>query len=203
MRSPNTPDAYPCLVKSTPDQPQSRRRTLSGLVLAAIVLSACEKQSVLNSKDARAILPSVLPGDPVSGSGLLVNVAATFHDESGPANLNDLFLVINDPSKGVDGTAGCAIWCNRKSAELFLLDDAGKNWLTLRNGAGHTLRNSQCAVSPDTTGLAEEAGNLKWVTSITFSRRFPGLKKVWAKATNRQNHESNFTMLGTWIVSDQ
>jgi hypothetical protein len=145
--------------------------------------------------------PKVITGTPLSGSGNTLTTAVLFHDDVGQTNISEVFLLVNDPGRGVDGTGGCVVWCQRITRNVYLLDDAGKGWLGPHKlGTQNVLVNQQCLLSLANTNLAESNGELQWVVSLGFSNPFAGSKNIYAKAVNRQKLESNFALLGSWTA---
>jgi hypothetical protein len=157
-----------------------------------------------NTPDGRppGIAPKVVLGTPIAGSGKDLKISAVVHDDSGVSNLVDIFVVTNTTQRGVDGTGGCAVWFRRATDDVFLLNDAGNDWLGPRKlRANAKLTNSQCTVNLDQTQLNEVAGNAQLQASVSFSKKFTGPKNIYIKALNQQKQESNFDQLGTWNVT--
>jgi hypothetical protein len=143
----------------------------------------------------------VIIGTPLSGSGDLLTSAVAFHDDAGQTNISEVFFLVNDPSRGVDGAGACVVWCRRLTGDTYFLDDAGKNWLGPHKlGSKNVLVNHQCLLSLGNTGLSESNGDLQWVVSLGFAKPFAGSKNIYAKAVNRQKLESNFALLGSWTA---
>jgi hypothetical protein len=141
----------------------------------------------------------VVVKSPINGAGNTLSASVFFHDDAGQTNIVDLFLLVNDPVRGVDGTGGCVVWDKRSTGDVYLLDDAGKSWLgPHKAGTKTVLVNSQCLVSMANIGLAERNGDLEWIASIGFSPRFAGQKSVYARAVNGQKQEGKFALLGSW-----
>ena len=146
-------------------------------------------------------VPRIVLGSPIGGAGNTLTASVTFHDDAGQLNLEEFFFLINDPSRGADGTGACVTRYKRSSGDVYLLDDAGKSWLGPHKAGSKTvLVNSQCLVSLANIGLAETNGDLQWVIAVGFSPKFLGIKNVYAKAINRQKLESNFALLGVWTA---
>jgi hypothetical protein len=185
------------------------------LFLAAnLMLIGCGQKSDSDKKPAgdsqpaasapAAGAPKVVRGAPIAGSGPSLKMSPAFHDDSGVSNLVDIFVVTNTKERGVDGTAGCAVWCRRTTDDVYLLNDAGNNWLGPRKlHSSNTLANGQCTLHVDETGLSEVNGNAQLDISVSFSKKFAGPKTVYAKVLNQQKRESNFDLLGTWTVTDR
>jgi hypothetical protein len=186
----------------------TRRRAHFGVLLIAlsVSVSSCHTESS-QPKEAAAQpehspQPKVIVKAPVSGEGHLLNTSVMFHDDAGQLNMTDLYFLINEPARGVDGTGGCVLWERRSTGDIFLLDDAGKRWLGPRKaGSDAVIVNSQCLVSLKNTGLAEVEGDLQMVVSVAFAKKFAGPRRIYAKAVNRQQLESNFTLLGSWTAN--
>ena len=187
---------------------------ISAVLFSAVILAGCgnEARSKKTQPAASATrVDSVSAGPPrlvaaqrISGSGSRIGITATFHDDAGLANIVQLFAVVNIPSRGVDGTKGCAVWCKPETGDLYLLDDVGKNWLGPKKlGANDAIRNGQCQISAKDSSVADSQGNLRWVVAIEFMPPFRGQKDIYAKAVDRQNRESNFSLLGSWNVVTQ
>jgi hypothetical protein len=180
-----------------------------GLFLAAnLMLVGCgpKQESDKKAPDGRPIAaaPKVVLGAPIAGSGKSLKISAVFHDDSGVGNLVDLFVVTNTAQRGVDGTAGCAVWCRRGSDDVYLLNDAGNDWFGPRKlRSNTTLTNGQCTVNLDETQLTEVNGNAQWDIAVSFAKKFAGPKNIYAKALNQQKQESNSDQLGTWNVTDR
>lgn len=182
---------------------------LAALLIAATISSwSCRsepsppKEATVAPPPASRPEPRVIVNAPIAGSGHELNTSVMFHDDAGQLNMTDLYLLINDPARGADGTGGCVVWDRRTTGDVFLLEDAGKKWLgPHKAGSDTVLVNSQCLVSLKNTGLAEVKGDLQWVTSVAFAKPFSGLKQVYAKAANRQHLESNFALLGSWTAN--
>jgi hypothetical protein len=150
------------------------------------------------------IAPKVIPVKAIEGSGKLLKAVAIFHDEAGPSNLAEFYMVINVPARGVDGTAACAVQGHRVTDDVYLLDDTGHKWLGPHKiGSSDVVSNSQCTMNMHDLSLAEVGGNLEWTVSVTFSKNFYGSKSIFAKAINKQKLESNFALLGSWTASAQ
>jgi hypothetical protein len=127
--------------------------------------------------------------------------AVAFHDGASQTNISEVFFLVNDQGRGVDLTGGCVVWCQRLTGDVYLLDDAGKNWLGPHKlGSKDVLVNHQCLVSLSNTGLDESNGDLRWVVSLAFTKPFAGSKNVYAKAVNAQRLDSNFALLGSWTA---
>ena len=152
----------------------------------------------------RKLIPHISPGKTIEGSGKSVRAVAMFHDEAGPGNFAEFYLVINLAVRGVDGKEACAVWCKRPTEEVYLLNDAGNNWFGPRKiGSNDVLENSQCIINLHDVAFAEIGGNLEWKVPVTFNKHFYGLKSIFAKGINKQKLESNFALLGTWTASSQ
>jgi hypothetical protein len=183
---------------------------LAALLMAVTISSwSCRKETSQPKEAATSaappvarLEPTVILSTPLSGSGHELNTSVIFHDDAGQLNMTDLYLLINEPARGADGTGGCVVWDRRTTGDVFLLEDAGKKWLgPHKAGSDTVLVNSQCLVSLKNTGLAEVKGDLQWVTSVAFSKPFSGPKQIYAKAVNRQQRESNFALLGSWTAN--
>jgi hypothetical protein len=185
---------------------RSRRHVLLIVTVVVISTSGCARDaSPTQTADPRNVsttAPRVIVNRPISGSGNLLSTSVMFHDDAGQMNITDVFLLINDPTRGVDGTGGCVAWYQRLTGDVYLLDDGGKSWLgPHKAGSKTTLVNSQCLISMRNSGLVEVNGDLQWVTAVGFSPRFSGPRHIYAKALNRQKQESNFELLGAWSVN--
>jgi hypothetical protein len=157
-----------------------------------------------NPSQAVAVAPKVVSGEPITGSGKSLKAVVTFHDDLGPSNLAEFYMVINVPARGVDGTAACAVWCLRPTEDVYLLNDAAHKWMGPHKiGSSDVVSNTQCAINLHDTGLAEVNGNLVWTVSVDFAKPFYGPKSVFAKAINTQKLESNYSLLGTWTANAQ
>jgi hypothetical protein len=185
-----------------------RARILS-IVPLLVMISGCGSSATTESKSSSAAAtatppsgaPKVIAGTPLSGSGNTLTSAVAFHDDGGQTNISEVFLLVNDPGRGVDGTGGCVVWCQRLTGDVYLLDDAGKSWLGPHKLASRdVLVNHQCLLSLGNTNVAESNGDLQWVVSLGFSKPFAGSKNIYAKAVNQQKLESNFALLGSWTV---
>lgn len=188
------------------------RAKISSIVPLLVMLSGCGNGTTPESKGSSAApgaasttppggVPKVITGTPLSGSGDTLTLAVAFHDDVGQTNISEVFLLVNDPAHGVDGTAACVVWCQRATGDVYLLDDAGKGWLGPHKlGSKNVLVNRQCLLSLSNTNLAESNGDLQWVVSLGFSKPFAGSKSIYAKAVNGQKLESNFALLGSWTV---
>jgi hypothetical protein len=189
-----------------------RAKTLS-IVPLLVMISGCGSSTPTESKSSPAAAtgagsttspsgaPKVIPGTPLSGSGNTLTSAVVFHDDAGQTNISEVFMLVNDPGHGVDGTGGCVVWCQRLTGDVYLLDDAGKGWLGPHKlGSQNVLVNHQCLLSLGNTNVAESNGDLQWVVSLGFAKPFAGSKNVYAKAVNQQKLESNFALLGSWTV---
>jgi hypothetical protein len=163
----------------------TRRRAHFGVLLIAlsVSVSSCHTESS-QPKEAAAQpehspQPKVIVKAPVSGEGHLLNTSVMFHDDAGQLNMTDLYFLINEPARGVDGTGGCVLWERRSTGDIFLLDDAGKRWLGPRKaGSDAVIVNSQCLVSLKNTGLAEVEGDLQMVVSVAFAKKFAGPRRT-------------------------
>jgi hypothetical protein len=179
------------------------------IVPLLLLISACGSSPTTERKSSDATgsmaspsgAPKVVNGTPLSGSGNTLTTAVAFHDDAGQMNVSEVFLLVNDPAHGVDGTGGCIVWCQRLTGDVYLLDDAGKNWLGPHKlGSPNSMVNHQCLLSLGNTNFAEVNGDLQWVVSLGFAKPFTGPKNIYAKAVNRQKLESNFALLGAWTV---
>jgi hypothetical protein len=150
------------------------------------------------------VAPKVIPAKPITGGGKSVKAVATFHDDAGPSNLAEMYMVINTPERGVDGTAACAIQFQSLTDDVYLLDDTGHKWLGPHKiHSSGVISNSQCTLDVHDMALAEAGGNLEWTVSVTFAKHFYGPKSIFAKAINKQKLESNFALLGSWTANSQ
>jgi hypothetical protein len=172
-----------------------------------VVIQGCGSSTTTESKSPSAVAtgrgsaPKVITITPLSGSGSTLTSAVSFHDDAGQMNISEVFLLVNDPGHGVDGTSGCVVWCQRLTGDVYLLDDTGKDWLGPHKlGSQNVLVNHQCLLSLGSTNLAESNGDLQWVVSLGFAKPFAGSKNVYAKGVNKQKLESNFALLGSWTA---
>ena len=183
------------------------RVKILSIISLLVMISGCGSSTTTESKSSSAAAtgtgsgPKVIIGTPLSGSGNALNSAVSFHDDAGQTNISEVFFLVNDPGHGADGTGGCVVWCQRLTGDVYLLDDAGKNWLGPHKlGTQNVLVNHQCLLSLANTNLAESNGDLQWVVSLGFAKPFAGPKNIYAKAVNRQKLESNFALLGSWTA---
>src|SRR5262249_13529027 len=144
-------------------------------------------------------LPSVVSVNPTSGSGTNQTFSIAI---SSPKSATDvgIFLIINS---GLSGAGGCQIVFNRSMNLLWVVADNGSTWGSPATvGAGSTLSNSQCGLSPDESSLSQAGDVLTLNLKLSFKPTFSGLKNIYVMAADQRGQGNGWREIGAWTVAN-
>uniref|UniRef100_Q02BC3 DUF11 domain-containing protein n=1 Tax=Solibacter usitatus (strain Ellin6076) TaxID=234267 RepID=Q02BC3_SOLUE len=135
---------------------------------------------------------------PSSGSGSTQTFALQYSDTAGASSLSTAWVWFS----ATFGSAAnsCMVYYDRAATTLYLINDAGAQWLPGTPGAAATLQNSQCSINLAGTNVALAGNTLTLNLALTFKPAYAGAKNVYmydaAGATN-----SGWQTRGTWTAT--
>jgi hypothetical protein len=135
---------------------------------------------------------------PSSGTGASQTFALAYASTLGATDLTTTWVWFNATFAG-SAANSCLVYYDRPANTIFLLDDAGTNWLPSAMGGGATLQNSQCAIEPGSSSASPSGNTLTVSLAVTFTNAFAGAKSVFMYGTNGVI-DSGWQTRGTWTV---
>jgi hypothetical protein len=120
---------------------------------------------------------------PSSGSGSTQSFALAYSSTLGATNVLTTWVWFT-PTLAQTAASSCLVYYDRPSNLLFLLDDAGTNWMSAVMGTATTLQNNQCAIAVGSSHTNTNGNTLTVTLAMTFSGGFAGAKNTYMYATN-------------------
>jgi hypothetical protein len=134
---------------------------------------------------------------PSSGTGLNANLALTYSDPDGFANLTYTYVLINS---SLTSQGACYAIYIRTANLIYLLSDDGQTALgPITPGAAGTVENSQCTVSGPGSSVSGSGNNLTVTLALVFKSAFSGTKNVYMDAQDAASALAGWTNRGTWL----
>lgn len=136
---------------------------------------------------------------PYASSGMAATVTANYSDPLSYANLEWMYLMVND-SATLAG--GCAVAYQRSGNALYLVDDGGRTQLgPITPGRSGTLQNSQCTLDGAESAAMGEGLDLRLRVALTFRSAFQGAHVVFSRATDRAQQTTGWQPRGYFNVA--
>uniref|UniRef100_Q02BA1 Uncharacterized protein n=1 Tax=Solibacter usitatus (strain Ellin6076) TaxID=234267 RepID=Q02BA1_SOLUE len=136
---------------------------------------------------------------PSSGTGSTQTFALQYSDTAGATNFSSAWAWFND-TFSASAANSCLVYYDRAASTLYLINDAGTQWLPGTPGAAATLQNSQCSINLATTSAALVSNTLTLKLATTFKPAYASAKNIYmygaAGATN-----SGWQTRGTWTAT--
>ncbi len=158
-------------------------------VILIAVLAACSMAVFAAPPTADSVTPN-------AGSGASQAFTFKFSSDTGFANLNALYIIMNT---GLSAAAGCVPYYVPASNSIYLFNDAGSGATgPITPGSGLTLSNSQCTISGSGASASGAGDTLTLTLPITFKPAFKGQQTIFGYAADSANQNSGWQTLGTW-----
>lgn len=143
--------------------------------------------------------PSSATVTPASGSTDYVAMAVNVYNSSGYTNTEWIQTAVNNTLTSVNS---CYTYFNRPANLLYLMNDAGTQWLTpVQPGSvGTYAENSRCRVDGGGTSFSGEGTNAKLSIKFSFSIGFAGSKNSYVAAGQPSGSYGGWWTTGTWSV---
>jgi hypothetical protein len=133
---------------------------------------------------------------PVSGSGMSELFTLRYSDSNGANHLRTAWVWFNATFASSSANS-CLVYYDRAADRLFLINDAGTQWLSV---AGGTLQNSQCSIDIPGSSVSATGNTLTLGLAITFKSPFAGAKNVYMYAEALGGTNSAWQTRGSWTV---
>jgi hypothetical protein len=136
---------------------------------------------------------------PASGSGASQSFALQYSDGLGATSLSTAWVWFS----ATFGSAAnsCMVYYDRPGATLYLINDAGSQWLPGAPGSGATLQNSQCSINLATTSVALAGNTLTLNLAMTFKPAYAGAKNIYMYGADISGANSGWQTRGTWTAT--
>jgi len=134
---------------------------------------------------------------PNAGSGLSQTFQFSSSDSAGTNDLTQVWMRFT-PAYGVSANS-CQIYYSQIFNYVYLLNDAGTEWMPMSAGAAGTLQNSQCSLNVGAMAIARNGNTLMVSLPMTFAAAYTGPKQVWMYALGITGL-SGWQQRGTWNV---
>lgn len=149
-------------------------------------------------------MPSVGTVAPSSGIGQVdtyQSFKVTYADPDGYQNLWCVNLFFNPTGTSA---ANCFFGSyNQITNQLFLLDNAGANWLGgYRPGSNYVVENSYARLNCSKTTVSKSANTITISWAVSFKPTFTGSKNIYIRSTDYANATTNFLQKGTWTINN-
>jgi hypothetical protein len=134
---------------------------------------------------------------PSSGSGSTQTFALQYSDTAGASSLSTAWVWFS----ATFGSAAnsCMAYYDRAATTLYLINDAGTQWLPGTPGAATTLQNSQCSINLTGTSVVLASNTLTLNLALTFKPAYAGAKNVYMYAADASTN-SGWQTRGTWTA---
>jgi len=135
---------------------------------------------------------------PSSGSGASQVFTFTASSPNGYAYLENYQMVVNWT---LDGEGACLVSYNEPGNALYLLNDAGTQYLGgYAPGTANTISNSQCTLNVASSTISGFSNTLTGKVSLTFNSSFIGPNEVNAWVSDQGGNSSGWELLGSWTA---
>jgi uncharacterized repeat protein (TIGR01451 family) len=135
---------------------------------------------------------------PSSGSGSSQTFALQYSDTAGASSFSTVWVWFNATFSTAANS--CMVYYDRAATTLYLINDAGTQWLPGTPGSGGTLQNSQCSISLATTSVVLASNTLTLNLAMTFKPAYAGAKNVYMYGADAGGTNSAWQTHGTWTV---
>jgi len=152
-------------------------------------------QTVATSGQVQGV--SAVSATPSSGSGSTRLFALQYADSRGSNYLATTWVWFNQSFAG--GANSCMVYYERATRRVYLLNNAGTDWLSGALGSG-TLENSQCAIALGSSSVALSGTTLTLNLAMTFKSVFGGAKNTYMFANASGGLSSGWQDRGDWTV---
>ena len=143
--------------------------------------------------------PSSASVSPASGSAAQASLVVNVYNSSGYTNTEWIQTAVNNT---LTSTNSCYTYYHRPTNLLYLMNNAGTNWLTgVRPGdVGSYAENNQCRIDGGGTSFSGEGTAAKLTIKFTFSIAFAGSKNTYVAAGQPSGSYGGWWTAGTWTV---
>jgi hypothetical protein len=152
--------------------------------------------TVIAGPQATITADAVNPG---SGSGANQLFALEYSSDVGADDLRTTWVWFN-ATFATSSAGSCLVYYERPTSTLFLLNDAGTQWMPATIGSGATLQNGQCTIELTGTSVGLGGNTLTLNLNVTFAASFAGTKNVYMFAANASGRSSGWVDRGDWSV---
>jgi hypothetical protein len=136
---------------------------------------------------------------PATGSGATQTFALQYSDGLGATNLSTMWVWFNS-TLAASAANSCLAYYERAAGTMYLINDAGTQWMSSTLSSGVTLQNSQCSVSLAGTSVTTNGTTLTLNLPVTFKPAFAGAKNIYMYAANAGNANSGWKDRGDWTA---
>jgi uncharacterized repeat protein (TIGR01451 family) len=136
---------------------------------------------------------------PSSGTGSSQAFALQYSDTAGASSFSTVWVWFNATFSTAANS--CMVYYDRASGTMFLINDAGTQWLPGTPGSAATLQNSQCSINLATTSVVLASNTLTLNLAITFKSAFAGAKNLYMYGADTGGTNSSWQTRGTWTAT--
>jgi hypothetical protein len=143
-------------------------------------------------------LDTVTPSSGGGPAGVATYFTTNWSDPDGWQDLKQCYFHIGD---GPSTVGSVTLLYNAVKDKLWLLDDAGANWLGgFAPGSANTIHNSQAVVDCSLTTVHGSGDMLSVTWAIEFKTDYSGVKKTGLKCADRYKARAKGEWKGTWDI---
>jgi hypothetical protein len=88
----------------------------------------------------------------------------------------------------------------RSANTLYLMNDAGTQWLTATPGVPGSLQNSQCSINVGGTTISLNANSMVLHLPLTFPQTYAGAKSIFLWASDIGGSNTGWQTRGSWTI---
>jgi uncharacterized membrane protein len=136
---------------------------------------------------------------PSTGVGASQTFALQYSDTASALDLTTEWVWFN-ATFASSAANSCLIYYDRGANMVWLLNDAGTQWMPGTVGSSGVLQNTQCAVALGNSTTVALSGNALTVNLAMTFTGFSGAKTVYMFAENGAGTLSGWQTRGTWMV---
>jgi len=143
--------------------------------------------------------PSSATVSPSSGSTDHASLAVNVYNSSGYTNTEWIQTAVNDTLTSINS---CYTYYHRPSNLLYLMNDAGTDWLPAFHpgDVGAYAENSRCRIDGGGTSFSGEGTSAKLTIKFTFNIAFAGSKNTYVSAGQPSGSYGGWGTVGSWSV---
>ena len=141
----------------------------------------------------------VVSVSPSSGTGLTQTFVFTYRDSAGTADLTDVGFLFSSTGDTVNN---CWVEYDTVNKYFGLASDSTATWTYGTPGANANLQNSQCIINENGFQVGASGNNFILTVPVTFKAPSQTIKNIYLRSFDKEGGFTNFTMLGSWTVSD-
>jgi hypothetical protein len=136
---------------------------------------------------------------PSSGSGAGQIFQLRYSDTAGVADLATTWVWLT-PTLPSSTANTCVAYYETATQRMYLLNDAGSQWMWGMLGSASPLQNSQCAINLAALMTTGTSTTLTLSLPVTFKLSFAGPKIIFMYAASYGGANSDWRARGTWTV---